>query len=72
MKTADQIKETRDDMYRQAVILNQQGFEYAEYIVIMVRLLDWVLDDNDTMTGTEKMIALFEGFEKDKKKLALF
>jgi hypothetical protein len=75
MKTEKQVKEFRNDLYRSAVMLKQSGMDHYdihELTIVMVRLMDWVLNDDDAMGGYKVMLGLFSQFEKDSKKLALF
>lgn len=76
MKTEQQIKDMRAEMYNTSIKLKQSGvdkYELHQLMLLMVRMMDWVIDDEDKLKGADAIIQLFDKFEKvDSKKLAIF
>ncbi len=75
MKTEQQVREMRNEVYRMAILMDQwyPEFNMGELITALaVRLLDRVLEDDNQEDSIKGMLELLDKFKVDSRKLALY
>jgi hypothetical protein len=69
MRTEQEIRDYRNDLYRLSIIDTQNGGMMGDILMVFVGELDWALGDREH--DLTSMVALLDKRDKDSHKLAL-
>lgn len=65
MKSEKEVKNFRDDLYKQALALKKaRKAAYSSLLLVVIRMLDWIISGSDSFDGKE-LIKLLDQFEND-------